>query len=162
MPEQPIAEAARRDRDGRRDAVRRVLVNALLVLLVFEAVSFAAVTAAIAAGASVGPMTPGELFLTLAVFLLVRWVAVLPGMLPVLVGIESIARRVPHARILTAIVAFSPMVAWELTKTPGPFPSEQGAILGATAIVFGFLARLPPRTAHAGGTGPLGRVLAAQ
>ena len=35
------------------------------------------------------------------------------------------------------------MVLWELTKSPGGFPSEQGAVLGVTAVLFAILARLP-------------------
>ena len=89
-------------------------------------------------------------------FLLVRWIFVLPGLLAVLVGIEYVARRVPHARVLTAIVAFAPMALWELTNSPGPFPSDQGAVLGLTAVLFAVLARLPARyqRASTAETGP--------
>lgn len=79
-----------------------------------------------------------------AVFVLLRWIFVLPGMLPVLVGIEFVTRRAPHGRVLTAMVAFTPMVLWELTNSPGGF-SEQGAILGVTAVLFAVIARLPGR-----------------
>jgi hypothetical protein len=142
MSEQPIHAAMNRDPYGWRAATIRVLANALLVLLAFEVVSFVVAAAGLVAGAS-GPKTPAELVPALALFLLVRWVFVLPGMLPVLAGIDYIARRVPHARALTAIIAFTPMIAWELTKSPGSFPSDQGAILGVTAVVFAVLARLP-------------------
>ena len=82
--------------------------------------------------------------LVAAVFLLVRWIVVLPGLLLVLVGIEYVARRVPHARVLTAIVAFAPMVWWELTQSSGD-TSGQSAVLGVTAVLFAVLARLPGR-----------------
>ena len=69
------------------------------------------------------PVTPVGLAVPLvAGFHLVRWVFVVPSLLPVLVGIEYVARRVPHARVLTAIVAFAPMVLWEFSKSPGGFP----------------------------------------
>ena len=77
-----------------------------------------------------------------AVFLLVRWIFVLPGLVPVLVGLEYLARRAPHARVLTAIVAFVPMVWWELSQSSGGL-SAQGAVLGVTAVLFAVLARLP-------------------
>jgi hypothetical protein len=64
-------------------------------------------------------------------------------LLVVLVGLEYVARRAPHARVLTTIVAFAPMVLWELSKSPGGFPSEEGAVLGVTAVLFAVLARLP-------------------
>ena len=142
MSEQRVHAATYRDPYGWRAASVRVLANALLVLLAFEAVSFALAAAGLVAGAS-GPKTPAELVPALAVFLLVRWVFVLPGLLPVLAVIDYIARRVPYARAVTAIIAFTPMIAWELTKSPGNFPSDQGAILGVTAVVFALLARLP-------------------
>lgn len=161
MLDQPVHAATRRDPYGWRAATVRVLANAVLVLLVFEVVSFVAATVATVAGTS-GPMTPAEWVPVLAVFLLVRWAFVLPGLLPVLVGIDWIARRVPHARVLTGIVALAPMIAWELTKSPGGFPSEQGAILGVTAVVFAALARLPARRAEGRGTpSPAEPVLAA-
>lgn len=134
---------------GRRAGTVRVLANALLVLLAFEVVSLVVgVAQVIVAGATI-PETPVEgvpLVVVVAVFLLVRWIFVLPGLLPVLVGIEYVARRAPHARVLTAIVAFAPMVLWELLlKSPGGFPSAQGAVLGVTAVLFAALARLPAR-----------------
>jgi multisubunit Na+/H+ antiporter MnhB subunit len=79
----------------------------------------------------------------MAVFLLVRWIVVLPGMLPVLVGLEYVARRAPHARVLTAIVAFAPMLWWELSQSPDGF--SEGAVLGVTAVLFALVARLPAR-----------------
>ena len=142
MSEQPVHTTTTRDPNGWRAATARIVANALLVLVVFEVVSFLFAAAGLVAGAS-GPKTTAELVPALAVFLLVRWVFVLPGLLPVLAGIDYIGRRVPHARALTAIIAFTPMIAWELTKSPGGFPSDQGAILGVTAVVFAVLARLP-------------------
>jgi len=121
----------------------RVLANALLVLLAFEVVSMVFVAAMVVAGVPDAPVTLVELVLLVAAFVLVRWIFVLPGLLVVLVGIEYVARRAPHARVLTGVVAFAPMVLWELTNTPGPFPSEQGAVLGVTAVLFAVLARLP-------------------
>jgi len=100
------------DPDGWRAGIVRVLANALLVLLAFEIVSVSAAAAyLIVAGAPI-PETPVEgvpLLVVVAGFLLVRWIYVLPGLLPVLVGLEYVARRAPHARVLTAIVAFAPM-----------------------------------------------------
>ena len=78
------------------------------------------------------------------VFLLVRWIFVLPGLLLVLVGIEYVARRVPHARVLTAIVACAPMVWWQLTQSSGD-TSGFTVVLGVTAVLFAVLARLPAR-----------------
>jgi membrane-associated phospholipid phosphatase len=151
MSGQPVHAATNRDPYGWRATIVRVLANALLVLLAFEVVSFVVAAAGLVAGTS-GPMTPAELVPALGVFLLVRWVFVLPGLLPVLAGIDYIARRVPHARALTAIIALTPMIAWELTKSPGGFPSGQGAILGVTAVVFAVLARLPVRRTEGRGT----------
>jgi hypothetical protein len=91
------------------------------------------------------PVEGVPLVVVIAGFLLVRWIYVLPGLLPVLVGLEYVARRAPHARVLTAIVAFAPMVLWELLlKSPGGF-SGFGAVLGVTAVLFAVLARLPAR-----------------
>jgi hypothetical protein len=42
-------------------------------------------------------VTPLELLLLVAAFVLVRWIVVLPGLLLVLVGLEYVARRAPHA-----------------------------------------------------------------
>ena len=157
MSKQLIRAATYRDPYGWRAGTVRVLANALLVLLAFEVVSMVGVAAAIVAGATIPstPLelvpgvtisaTPVELVPLVAGFLLVRWIFVLPGLLAVLVGLEDIARRAPHARVLTAIVAFAPMVLWELTKSPGGFLSEEGAVLGVTAVLFAVLARLPAR-----------------
>lgn len=145
MSKQPVRAATYSDPDGWRAGTVRVLANALLVLLAFEVVLMVWVAATIIAGVTI-PVTPvGLAFPLVAGFHLVRWVFVLPGLLPVLVGIEYVARRVPHARVLTAIVAFAPMVAWEFSKSPGGFPSEFGAVLGVTAVLFAVLARLPGR-----------------
>jgi hypothetical protein len=133
-----------RDPYGWRAGTVRVLANALLVLLAFEVVSLVVGVAQMIVTGPPPPMTPVELVLVLAAFVLVRWIFVLPGLLLVLVGLEYVARRVPHARVLTAIVAFAPMVWWELTQSSGGF-SGQGALLGVTALLFAVLARLPAR-----------------
>ena len=148
--------AAHLDPYGWRAGAIRVLANALLVLLAFEVVLMSWVAATIVAGSTM-PVTPVELaFPLVAGFHLVRWAFVLPGLLPVLVGLEYITRRVAHARVLTAIVAFAPMGFWELTKTPGDFPSEFGAVLGVTAVLFAILARLPGRLEELDGGARLG------
>ena len=139
----PLVRAAA-DPYGWRAGTVRVLANAALVLLAFDVVTLAAGAAqTIVTGATI-PMTPVELVLLVTVFVLVRWIFVLPGLLPVLVGLEYVARRAPHARVLTAIVAFAPMVLWELTQSSGD-TSGQGAVLGVTAVLFAVLARLPAR-----------------
>ena len=142
---------------GWRAGTRRVLANALLVLLAYEVVATVGVVGRIVAGATIPvtplelvpgvtmTVTPVELVPLVAGFLLVRWIFVLPGLLVVLVGLEYVARRAPHARLLTAFVAFGPMVLWELSKSPGGFPSEEGAVLGVTAVLFAGIARLPGR-----------------
>jgi hypothetical protein len=128
---------------GWRAATVRVLANALLVLLAFEAVSLVVTAAELILKGPPPPATPVQVVLLVIVFVLFRWIFVLPGLLAVLVGIEYVARRAPHPRLLTAIVAFAPMVWWELTKSPGDFPSVQGAVLGVTAVLFAVVARLP-------------------
>ena len=158
MSKRLVRAATRDDPHGWRAGTRRVLANALLVLLAYEVVATFGVVARIVAGATIPAtplelvpgvaitVTPVELVLLVAGFLLVRWIFVLPGLLLVLVGLEFVARRAPHARVLTAIVAFAPMVLWELlSKSPGGFPSEEGAVLGVTAVLFAVLARLPGR-----------------
>ena len=123
----------------------RVLANALLVLLAFEVVTLAAGAAqTILTGATI-PVTPVELVARATVFILIRWIFVLPGLLPVLVGIEYVARRAPHARVLTTIVAFAPIVLWELLSQSPGLISPQGAVLGVTAVLFAVVARLPAR-----------------
>jgi hypothetical protein len=144
MSTQQARLPARSDPYGWRAGTVRVLANAALVLLAYEAVSLALAAAALAAGAS-PRVTPIELALLVSAFILIRWAVVLPVLLVVLVGIELVARRAPHARLLTAIVAFAPMILWELTNSPGPFPSSKGAVLGVTAVLFAVLARLPAR-----------------
>jgi hypothetical protein len=157
MSKQLVRAATYPDPHCWRAGVVRVLANVLLVLLAYEVVSMVAVVATLVAGATI-PATPLELVpgVTISVtplelvplaagFYLVRWIFVLPGLLAVLVGLEYVARRAPHSRVLTAIVAFAPMVLWELSKSPGGFPSEQGAVLGVTAVLFAVLARLPAR-----------------
>lgn len=150
MSRQLVRAARYHDPSGWRAAIVRVLANALLVLLAYVVVSMAAVAAEVILTGWSPPETPVEglpFVLYAAVFLLVRWLYALPGLLAVLVGIEYVARRAPHARVLTAIVAFAPMVLWELLLTsPGDFPSGQGALLGLTAVLFTVLARLPARS----------------
>ena len=143
---EPGAAATHQDPYGRRSATLRVLANALLVLLAFEVVWMTAVALWIATGADVLPMTPLEALLFATAFYLVRWLFPLPGLLPVLVGIEYVARHAPHARLLTAIVASAPMLWWELTQSSGDLPSTTGALLGVTAVLFAVLARLPARS----------------
>ncbi len=145
MSKQPVSATTYRNPYRWRAATVRVLANALLVLLAFEFVLMVWVAATIVAGGTILVTPVGLAFPLVAGFHLVRWVFVLPGLLPVLVGIEYVARRVPHARVLTAIVAFAPMVLWELSTSPGGFPSEFGAVLGVTAVLFAVLARLPAR-----------------
>ena len=127
---------------GWRPGAVRVLVNALLVLL-----SYAVVTIAFGAAQMIvtGPslsIPPVHLVLFVAAFIVIRWIFVLPGLLLVLVGIEYVARRTRYARVLTAIVAFSPTVAWQLTQSSGD-TSGFSALLGVTAVLFAILARLP-------------------
>ena len=147
MSKQAMRAGADHDPHGRRAGTVRVVANALLVLLAFEAVSLAYVVVLMVAGTAIpAPATPVELVLLVAAFVLIRWVFVLPGLLAVLVGIEYVARRVPHARIPTGVVAFAPMVLWELTNSPSEGAiSEQGLVLGVTAVLFALLARLPAR-----------------
>jgi len=144
MFKEPVRAATDRDPYGWRAGTGRVLANALLVLLAFEVVTMVVgVAEAIARGASL-PVTPAELLPRVVVFVLVRWIFVLPGLLAVLVGIEYVTRRAPHARVLTAIVAFGPMVWWALTQSSGD-TSGFSAVLGVTAVLFALLARLPAR-----------------
>jgi hypothetical protein len=122
----------------------RVLANALLVLLAYEVVSLTVGVAQIVVGETPPPVSPVELVPVAVVVYLIRWIVVLPGLLLVLAGIEVVAGRVPHARLLTAIVAFAPMVWWQLTQSSGD-TSGFSAVLGVTAVLFGVLARLPDR-----------------
>ncbi len=144
MSKQP-ARASDHDPYGWRTGAVRVIANALLVLLAYEIVSlaFGVVQMIVAGPPPPPPLPPAQMVLLAAVFLLVRWIFVLPGLLVVLVGLEYVTRRVPHGRVLTAIVAFAPMVLWELTQSGDT--SAQGAVLGATAVLFAVLARLPAR-----------------
>lgn len=142
MSKQLARAATDPDPYGWRAGTVRVLANALLVLLAYGvAVVVVGAVRVIVSGAPTGPV---ESWLLMPVFLLVRWIYVLPGLLPVLVGIEYVARRAPHARVLTAIVASAPMVWWELTQSSGD-TSWHSAILGVTAVLFAVLARLPAR-----------------
>ena len=145
MSKQAARAASDRDPHGWRAGTVRVVANALLVLLAYAIVSVAfGVAQMIVAGPPPPPtLPPAQMVLLVAVFLLVRWLFVLPGLLVVLVGLEYVTRRVPHGRIVTGIVAFSPMVLWQLTQSGDT--SGQSAVLGATAVLFGILARLPVR-----------------
>lgn len=144
MSKHLVRAATNPDPYGWRAGTVRVLANALLVLLAFEVVSMVVAVAQMIVTGAPPPLTPVQLVLLVAVFVLVRWIYVLPGLLLVLVGLEYVARRAPHARVLTAIVAFAPMVLWELTQSSGD-TSAQGAVLGVTAVLFALLARLPAR-----------------
>ncbi len=145
MSKQLVRAATNPDPYGWRAGTVRVLANALLVLLAFEVVTMAAAAAQTIVTGAPPPLPPVQLVLVVAAFVLVRWIFVLPGLLPVLVALEYVARRAPHARVLTFIVALSPMVLWELlSQSPGGF-SGQGALLGVTAVLFAVLARLPAR-----------------
>jgi hypothetical protein len=138
-----LDHAADPDPHGRRAGAFRVLANALLVLLAFDVVTLVAGVAQVIVTGSPPPLPPAQLLLVVTVFVLFRWMFVLPGLLLVLVGLEYVARRAPYARVLTVIVAFAPMVLWELTQSGDT--SGQGAVLGATAVLFAVLARLPAR-----------------
>lgn len=138
-----IRAAEQHDPPGWRAATVRVLVNAVLVLLAYEVVSLSAAAGDVVVQGWTPPMPPAPFLLVAAAFYLARWVFVLPGVLPVLVGIEYVARRTSHARLVTAAVAFAPVVLWELLS-PGDVPF--GVILGLTAVVFAAVARLPART----------------
>ena len=144
MSKQPVRAATDPDPYGRRAGIIRVLANALLVLLAFEVVSLVVGVAQMIVTGPPPSLSPVELVLVMVVFLLVRWIVVLPGLLLVLVGIEYVARRVPHARVLTAIVACAPMVWWQLTQASGD-TSGFTVVLGVTAVLFAVLARLPAR-----------------
>jgi hypothetical protein len=149
MSQQLLRAATYSDPNGGRAGTVRVLANALLVLLAYEVVSIVGAAAQVIITGAPLPETPVDgvpLVVVVAVFLLIRWIFVLPGLLAVLVGLEYVARRAPHPRVLTTIVAFAPMVLWELVlRSPGGFPSAQGAVLGGTAVLFAVLARLPAR-----------------
>ena len=79
-----------------------------------------------------------------ALFLLVRWLFVLPGLLLVLVGLEFVTRRTGFARAIFLLVALVPMIWWELTQSSGD-TSSMSLILGATAVLFAIVARVPDR-----------------
>jgi hypothetical protein len=144
MSNQPAIATADPDPDGWRAAAVRVLANALLVLPAYGvAIIGVGAVRVIVTGAPAGPL---EAWLLFPLFLLVRWLYVLPGLLVVLVGIELIARRAPLARVVTLVVASAPMAAWALTQSsPHADISADLAILGLTAVLFAVLARLPPR-----------------
>ena len=144
MSNEPVRAATDPDPYSRRAATIRVLANALLVLLIYEVVSLVVGLAQLIVTGPPPSLSPVELVLVMVVFLVVRWIFVLPGLLLVLVGLEYVARRAPHARVLTAIVAFAPMVWWELTQSSGD-TSGFAAVLGVTAVLFAVMARLPVR-----------------
>jgi hypothetical protein len=144
MSKQLALAATDPDLYGSRAGAARVLANALLVLLAFEVVSLVVGVAQVIVTGVPAPVTRIEFVLLVAAFVLLRWIVVLPGLLLVLVGIECVARRAPHTRVLTAIVAFAPMVWWELTQSSGD-TSGFSAVLGVTAVLFAILAHLPAR-----------------
>lgn len=144
MSKQLSRAATDRDAYGWRAGAVRVLANALFVLLAYAVVTVVVGVAQMIVTGTTIPLNPAELLARVALFLLVRWIYVLPGLLPVLVGIEYVARRAPHARVLTAIVAFAPMVLWEATQSSGD-TSGMTAILGVIAVLFAVIARLPVR-----------------
>lgn len=146
MSQQPDSAAADPDPDGWRPGAVRVAANAALVLFAFEIVTLAGgAVQTIVTGATI-PAKPIDLVTLATVFIVIRWLFVLPAMLPVLLGIEYVARRAPHARVLTAIVAFAPMLLWELlSQSPGVI-SPQGVVLAVTALLFAVVARLPARS----------------
>jgi hypothetical protein len=139
-----LAPAADSDPFGWRAGTARVLANGLLVLLSFEVASLAVGMAQVIVRGAPPPVSLVELVLLAVAFYLVRWIFALPGLLLVLVGLEYVARRAPHARVLTGIVAFAPMVWWELTQSSGD-TSGFTAVLGVTAVLFAVRARLPAR-----------------
>ncbi len=141
MSKQLVRAATDRDPYGWRAGTARVLANALLVLLAFQVVTMVVGVAEVIVRGATMPVTPAELLPRVVVFVLFRWIVVLPGLLSVLVGIEYVARHAPHARVLTAIVAFAPMAWWTLTQSSDDF----SAVLGVTAVLFALLARLPVR-----------------
>jgi hypothetical protein len=158
MSAQQVQHERSRDPYGWRAVTVRVLANALLVLLAFEVVSVVEALATVIAGAIL-PVPLAELLPLLAVFLLARWIFVLPGLLLVLVGLDYVARRAWHPRVIVALVALAPSVLWEMTKSPGDFPSEQAVILAGTGVLVALVARLPPpvpprESEDPGGTGP--------
>jgi hypothetical protein len=147
MSKQVVRAPTDPDAHGWRAGIVRILANALLVLLAFEVVSLVAgAIQLIVRGATITgtPVEGVPLVVVVMLFLLVRWIFVLPGLLLVLFGLELAARRVSHARVLTAAVALAPMVWWQLTQSSGD-TSGQGVILGLTAVLFPALARLPAR-----------------
>jgi hypothetical protein len=142
MSEQLARAATDPGPHGWRAGTVRVVANALLVLLAFEVLSLVGGVAQVIVTGAPPPVTPVGLLLLVVAFVLIRWIVVLPGLILVLVGIEYVARGAPHARVLTAIVAFTPMVWWELTQSSGDTSGFSG-ILGVTAVLFAVLARLP-------------------
>ena len=124
----------------------RVLVNALSILVAYEVAVAVDAAARIVTGSSL-PVPLLEFAPLVIAFHLARWVFVLPGLLAVLIGIELIARRTPHARSLTVAVALIPMVSWALTSASDGSSADYVAILGVTAVVFALVARLPDRAA---------------
>ena len=147
MSKQVAGASTVRDPYGWRAGAVRVVANALLVLLAFEIVSLVVGVAQVIVSGTTVPETPVEGMPLLAVvvaFLLVRWIFVLPGLLPVLIGLEYVNRRAAHARVLTLIVALGPMVLWQLMLSSGD-SSNTSAVLGLTAGLFAVLARLPGR-----------------
>jgi hypothetical protein len=142
MSKHLVQTAANPDPRGWRAATARVLANALLVLPAYGVAILLVGVAPMVLGET--PSGPAEAWLLFPLFLLVRWLYVLPGLVVVLVGIEVVSRRVRHARAITLIVASAPMVWWALTQSsPHADISADLAILGVSAVLFAVLARLP-------------------
>lgn len=137
---QAVSVPAPRGARGWRAAAARVVANALLVMLAYGVVTLTAAAAAMIVQGWSPPVPPAEFALIAVVFVLVRWIIVLPGLLPVLVGIELVARRVPHARILTLLIALAPAVWWALSQSP-----DDVVFFAAIGALFAVLARLPVR-----------------
>ena len=145
MSKQVVPAATDPDLHGWRAGAFRVLANALLVLLAYEVVSLALGVAQVIV---TGPPPAWRRSNWYWCWPPSSWSAgssSCPGLLLVLVGIEFVARRAPHARVLTAIVACAPMVWWQVTQSSGD-TSGFSVVLGVIAVLFAVLARLPARS----------------
>ena len=146
MSTQAGTSAMDHDPHGWRAGIVRVLANAVLVLPAYGvAILGVGAVRVIVAGT---PTEPAEAWLLFPLWLLIRWLYVLPGLLLALAAIEVVARRAPHARVVTLIVASAPMAWWALTQSsPYADISADLAVLGLTAVLVALLARLPVRVA---------------
>jgi hypothetical protein len=146
MSKQVARATTVRDPYGWRASTVRVLANALLVLLVFGVVLVVLGVAHVIATGGTLPEAPVDgmpLIVVVAVFILARWILVLPVLLPVLIGLEYVNRRVSHARVLTTIVGLVPAALWALTQASSTW--GDAAILGMTGVLYALVARLPAR-----------------